>query len=98
MTRTIDTLARAARHGMLVRATCMCGNQRHYRAGDLAALVGGGRDPRALRFRCSQCDRAPSAIAVIEVDFDRIGALKVWKPLSTPDGTTAWTPERLRRG
>lgn len=98
MTRTIDTLARAARHGMLVRATCVCGNQRHYRAGDLATLVGGGRDPRSLRFRCSQCDRKPSTVAVIEVDLDRVGVLRVWKPVSAGDGTTAWTPERLKRG
>jgi len=98
MTRTIDTLARAARHGMLVRAGCACGNQRHYRAGDLAALVGGGRDPRTLRFRCSQCDRASSTVAVIEIDLNRVSSLKVWKPMSFPDGTIAWTPERLRRG
>ncbi len=83
---------------MLVRASCVCGNQRHYRAGDLATLVGGGRDPRSLRFRCSQCDRISAAVTVIEIDVDRIGALKVWKPISTPDGTTAWTPERLKRG
>lgn len=98
MTRTIDTLARAARHCMLVRASCQCGNQRNYRAGDLATLAGGGRDPRSLSFRCSQCDRAPSAVTVLGVDVDRIGVMKVWKPISMPDGATAWTPERLRRG
>jgi hypothetical protein len=83
---------------MLVRASCPCGNQRHYRAGDLATLVGGGRDPRSVRFRCSRCDRAPSAVTVLEVDVDRIGVLKIWKPLSMPDGATVWTPERLKRG
>ena len=83
---------------MLVRASCVCGNQRHYRAGDLATLVGGGRDPRSLRFRCSQCDRISAAVTVLEIDVDRSGALTVWKPISTPDGTTAWTPERLKRG
>lgn len=98
MTRMIDTLTRAARHGMLVRAACRCGNQRHYRAGDLALLFGGGRDPRSLRFRCSQCDRKPPTVAIIEVDLDRTGALTVWKPVAMPDGATAWTPERLKRG
>ncbi len=83
---------------MLVRATCRCGNQRHYRAGDLAGLVGGGRDPRSLRFRCSHCDRIAATVTVLEIDVDRVGSLKVWRPLSTPGLMTAWTPERLKRG
>lgn len=98
MTRTIDTLARAARHGMLVRASCFCGNQRYYRASDLAMVVGGGRDPRSLRFRCNRCEKPSTAVTVIEVDLDRIGTLKVWKPVTAPDGATVWMPERLKRG
>ena len=96
MTRAIHTLAQAARHGMLIRVTCDCGNQRFFKAGDLALLVGGGRDPRGLRFDCRACARKPPEVTVLQVDTDRLRTITVWRPQrDRGGGRTVWMPERL---
>jgi hypothetical protein len=65
MTSTIDTLGKAARHGMIVRVACGCGNVRDYLATEMLARFGAGRDPRRLPFRCSRC-RPPVTITLLE--------------------------------
>lgn len=95
MTRTIDTLGKAARHGMIVRAECSCGNIRYYRAMDLALEVGSGRDPRSLRFRCTRCRPNPVTVTVLELDRDRMPRIEVWEPREV-NGRKTWLPTPLR--
>lgn len=95
MTRTIDTLGKAARHGMIVRAECGCGNVRYFRALDLVQVAGAGRDPRSLSFRCTKCRPPPVVVTVLELDRDRMPRIDVHAPRSV-DGRTAWHRERLR--
>ena len=95
MTTTIDTLSRAARHGMVIRAECGCGNVRYYRAMDLALELGGGRDPRHLKFRCTACRPNPVTVTVLEIDRDRMPKVTVWCP-HKHNGRTVWMPERFR--
>ncbi|WP_164759895.1 MULTISPECIES: hypothetical protein [Mesorhizobium] len=40
----IDTLGKATRHNMLVKAECSCGNVRYCRSADLIMVYGGGAD------------------------------------------------------
>ncbi|RWO86032.1 hypothetical protein [Mesorhizobium sp.] len=51
----IDTLGKATRHNMLVKAECSCGNVRYCRSADLMMVYGGGVDPLKLKFDCSRC-------------------------------------------
>jgi hypothetical protein len=95
MATVIDTLSRAARHGMIVRAECGCGNVRYYRAMDLALEYGGGIDPRELRFRCTACKPNPVKVVVLEIDHDRRPRIDVWRP-HRRDGRVVWMPERYR--
>ncbi|MER8437827.1 hypothetical protein NKH36_20315 [Mesorhizobium sp. M1312] len=43
----IDTLGKATRHNMLVKAECSCGNVRYCRSADLMMVYGGGRSAEA---------------------------------------------------
>jgi len=95
MTRTIDTLGKAARHSMIVRVECGCGNVRYYRALDLAQVAGAGRDPRSLSFRCTKCRPLPVVVTVLELDRDRLPRIDVHEP-KVVDGRTTWLPARLR--
>jgi hypothetical protein len=98
MTSVIDTLGKAARHGMIIRAECQgCGNARFYRASDLMMHFGGGRDPRSLKFRCDRC-RPKVVVTVLEVDYDRLAKITVYKP-EPPlrgEGPVVWMPSRLK--
>ena len=98
MTSAIDTLGKAARHNMIVRAECRsCGNARFYRASDLAMHFGGGRDVRSLKFRCQRCEPKVD-VSVIEIDTDRLPRLTVSAPVA-PDrgrGPSDWIPTRLK--
>lgn len=96
MTRTIDTLSRAARHNMILRVECQCGNLRHFRTRDLAIHLGGGRDPRAVVFRCGSCGAEGRAV-LLAFDIDRRPAIKVWRPHRTAgtEGGVEWLPEKL---
>ncbi|MER9423194.1 hypothetical protein NKI88_12155 [Mesorhizobium sp. M0317] len=51
----IDTLGKATRHNMLVKAECSCGNVRYCRSADLMMVYGGGVDPQKLKFDCNRC-------------------------------------------
>nr|WP_295467486.1 hypothetical protein [Mesorhizobium sp.] len=95
MTRAIDTLGKAARHGMIVQAECGCGNVRYFRAMDLAQVAGAGRDPRKLSFRCTKCRPLPVVVTVLELDRDRMPRIDVYEP-KVVDGRTTWLPARLR--
>jgi len=95
MARLIDTLGRAARHNMIVRVECVCGNIRYYRAMDLATVAGAGCDPRDLPFRCTRCRPRPPRVTVLELDRDRMPRIDVWEPHKT-DGKIKWMPTRLR--
>lgn len=86
MTRTIDTIGRAARHDMLVRVECRgCRHVGFHRAHELARMVGHGRHIEAIRFVCSKCEGRDVRAIAMEFDRDR------------PPGITVWTPMRLRR-
>lgn len=95
MTRVIDTLGKAARHSMLVRVECGCGNIRYYRAMDLAMVAGAGRDPRDLPFRCTRCRPRRPTVTVLEIDRDRMPRIDIWEP-HTMGGKTRWLPTRLK--
>lgn len=94
----IDSLGKAGRFGMIVRAECAsCGNTRFYRATDLALHFGIRRDPQSLHFRCDRC--VPKVIiTVLEIHQDRLPKMTVWRPHPPlkPDGPVVWMPERLR--
>jgi hypothetical protein len=95
MSRLIDTLGKASRHGMVVRVECDCGNLAYFRAADLAAQAGAGRDPRSLRFRCTCCKPRPVTVTVLELDRDRMPRIDVRQP-HVVDGRTRWLSARLR--
>ncbi|QRM54600.1 hypothetical protein [Sinorhizobium sp. BG8] len=82
MTITIDTLGKAARHRMLVVATCRrCERQAKFMASDLAGMYGAGRDPRELPFKCRECGVRDSKVTVIEFPFDRKPDTVIWRPV-----------------
>lgn len=62
----IDTLGKATRHKMLVKAECSCGNVRYCRSADLMMVYGGGVDPLKLKFDCSRC-KPQIKITLLEV-------------------------------
>lgn len=96
MSRSIDTLGKAARHGMVLRAECPCGNLRYFRTRDLAAHYGGERDPYGLKFRCRACAARPEVV-LLDLDHDCMPAINVWRPMrKDPDGPVVWMSERLR--
>jgi hypothetical protein len=61
-----DTLGKATRHNMLVKAECSCGNVRYCRSADLMMVYGGGVDPLKLKFDCSRC-KPTVKITLLEV-------------------------------
>ncbi len=81
MASVIDTLGKAARHGMAVRVTCRtCANETTFMASDLASLYGFNLEPRALRFRCRKCGHASYRTSVLELDPDQRKGQIVWVP------------------
>jgi hypothetical protein len=70
MTRTIDTLGKAARHGMLLRVQCSrCNGDRYYRTTSLLDVYSAGRDPLRLPFRCHGCEPPPQRLSLLEPRF-----------------------------
>lgn len=61
----IDTLGKA-RHNMLIKAECSCGNVRYCRSADLTMVYGGGFGPLKLEFDCSRC-RPEIKVTLLEV-------------------------------
>jgi hypothetical protein len=96
MARPIDTTAKAARRGVLVKATCgRCGNFRCYKASDLMMVFGGARDPLTLKFRCGECKPGVD-ITLIDVDLDRMRSATVYEPFWMGGKVVAWMATRLR--
>lgn len=95
MASSIKSLGEASRHHMLIKAECACGNVKHYRASDLMMQYGGGRDPFALKFKCTSCKPLPFKISLVEVHLDRPPKVMIWKPFKF-DGKTQWMPERFK--
>lgn len=93
MATVIDTLSKAARHGMFVRAECRCGNTKYYRAIDLALEIGGHRDPRSIPFRCGVCQPKPIKISVLEMDAEERRKVQIWEPHEVK-GRVVWMPRR----
>jgi len=82
MTRTIDTVGRAARHDMLIRVECgHCRHVGHLRAHDVAKVVGQGRSIDTLRFVCSRCNARAAKAVPIEYDRDRPPKVMIWVPM-----------------
>lgn len=98
MVRAIDTIGQAARHGMVIRAECQgCGNIRYYMASDMMSVYGGGRDIRSLKFKCGSCQPKPVQVEVLEIDYDRMPRINVYKPTREPfTGTVKWTSRRFK--
>ncbi|MER8786906.1 hypothetical protein NKH71_03395 [Mesorhizobium sp. M0983] len=91
----IDTLGKATRHNMLVKAECSCGNVRYCRSADLMMVYGGGADPLKLRFDCSRC-KPTVKITLLEVHPEHLPKrLMIHKPMKI-DGKIHWTTERFR--
>lgn len=86
----LDTLGKATRHNMLVKAECSCGNVRYIRSADLMMVYGGGVDPQTLRFDCSRC-KPQIRITLIEVHPEHLP-----KRLVILDGKIHWHTERFR--
>lgn len=81
MTTTIDTLAKAARHNMLVVAECRrCGRQAKFLASDLVNFYHAGRDLRTLPFKCRECDLMDCKVTSMEYLNDRTRETVVWRP------------------
>jgi hypothetical protein len=96
MAQPIDTIGKAVRRGMFVRATCRrCCNFRCYRASDLMMVFGGGGDPLTLPFACKVC-RADVSILLINVDLDRMRSATVYEPFWMDGKVVAWMATRLR--
>jgi hypothetical protein len=56
MASAIDSLGKAARHGMLVRVECpRCCRRKEIPASALMMDLGAGRDPLQIKFRCREC-------------------------------------------
>ncbi len=86
MTILIDTLARAARHNMLVVAECRrCGRQAKFMATDLAKFYNPGRDLRTLPFKCRECDAMDCKISPMEFYTDRTREVVVWRPVKVKE-------------
>ncbi|WP_292530146.1 hypothetical protein [Mesorhizobium sp.] len=91
----IDTLGKATRHNMLVKAECSCGNVRYCRSADLMMVYGGGADPLKLKFDCSRC-KPTVKITLLEVHPEHLPKrLMIHKPMKI-DGKIHWTTERFR--
>ncbi len=95
MTAGIKSLREAARHGLVVRVECKCGNIGLYRARDLMKEFGGERDPRGLKFRCTSCRPKPVDVTLVEIDHDRPPKTPFMKPFRVK-GKLAWMSERFR--
>jgi hypothetical protein len=92
----IDSLSKAARHGMLIRAECECGNRQFFRASDLAMIVRGDPDYRAVRFQCTRC-RPKITVEAIAVDRDRLPRIMVNEPVWGENfKVMGWTTTRLK--
>jgi hypothetical protein len=92
----IDTLGKATRHNMLVKAECSCGNVRYCRSADLMMVYGGGADPMRLKFDCSRC-KPDIKITLLEVHPEHLPKrLMIHKPMKGPDGRIHWHTERFR--
>lgn len=86
MTRTIDTIGRAARHDMLIRVECRaCGHVGFHKAHEVAQVVGHGRSIESIRFVCSEC--RGRSVRAVPLEFDR----------DRPPKVMVWVPMRLRR-
>ncbi|MER8957241.1 hypothetical protein NKH98_32260 [Mesorhizobium sp. M0833] len=91
----IDTLGKATRHNMLVKAECSCGNVRYCRSADLMMVYGDGADPLKLRFDCSRC-KLTVKITLLEVHPEHLPKrLVIHKPVKV-DGKIRWTTEQFR--
>jgi hypothetical protein len=96
MAQPIDTIGKAVRRGMFVKATCRrCGSFRCYKASDLMMVFGGGRDPLTLNFRCGQCQHGID-VTLIDVDLDRMRSATVYEPFWMGGNVVAWMATRLR--
>lgn len=86
MTILIDTLAKAARHRMLVVAECRrCHRKAQFLASDLANFYNPGRDLRTLPFKCRECDVMDCKISPIEYLNDRTREVVVWRPVKVKE-------------
>ncbi|RUW62110.1 hypothetical protein [Mesorhizobium sp. M7A.F.Ca.US.008.03.1.1] len=91
----IDTLGKATRHNMLVKAECSCGNVRYCRSADLMMVYGGGVDPLKLKFDCNRC-KPSIKITLLEVHPEHLPKrLMIHKPMKV-DGKIHWHTERFR--
>ncbi|WP_318013208.1 hypothetical protein [Mesorhizobium sp. CO1-1-11] len=91
----IDTLGKATRHNMLVKAECSCGNIRYCRSADLMMVYGGGVDPLKLKFDCNRC-KPSIKITLLEVHPEHLPKrLMIHKPMKV-DGKITWYTERFR--
>ena len=91
MASVIDTLGKAARHGMIIRVECpACGRRKFYESAQLLMHYGGGRDPRELPFgKCVECTPKPR-ITVLEIDRDRTRRLRVERPKLKDGKLVGW--------
>ena len=96
MTIVIDSIGKAARHGMIVRAECQCGNLRYFKARDLLPLVGSARPLQSIRFSCRQCRPNRITVTALEIDADRLPRILVWRPEMRQVTGIVWTPHKLR--
>jgi len=91
----IDTLGKATRHNMLVKAECSCGNVRYCRSADLMMVYGGGVDALKLKFDCNRC-KPDIRITLLEVHPEHLPKrLMIHKPMKV-DGKITWYTERFR--
>ena len=91
----VDTLGKATRHNLLLKAECACGNVRYCRSANLMTVYGGAADPFKLKFDCSRC-KPDIKLTLLELHPDHLPRkLVIHKPMKV-DGKIVWHTERFR--
>jgi hypothetical protein len=79
MAGPMDSVGRAARHGMLLVVECRhCRKVGYHKAGEVAKIAGFGTPLESVKFICSRCGRRDVVVKTMFVDPDRPPQLRVW--------------------
>lgn len=79
MAGPMDSVGRAARHGVLLVVECRhCRHVGHHKASDVAQVAGFGRPLENINFKCSRCGRRDVKVGTQFVDIDRPPKIHIW--------------------
>ena len=70
MAGPMDSVGRAARHGMLLVVECRhCRKVGYHKAGEVAKIAGFGTPLKSVKFICSRCGRRDVVVKTMFVDW-----------------------------